>query len=242
MLADARIRLEGRLEELERATRALELARPQVQRGNWPSAQAALAELASPRLVDATGQAQALTRAEPELVAVLRRVQTAREGLVRAIEAKARDHGIAAASVEAKLEALAAQKVLFEREGSRGGVFAILFLVSFALAVTLGLAVSGPAAAAPFILAGICVFGWLYGRAPCIVVAQDVLVIDGTATPIADIERATLQPGLLKGTQTLTLRLKHGSIGFSLSIAPDGLVAALKSLGIEISRHEQWWP
>jgi hypothetical protein len=240
MLTDARIRLEGRLEVLEGATRALADARALVKQGNWPAAKAALQEAAGPRVVEATGQAQSLALTEAELLNVLRRLDAARRQLIAAVDREARARGVGTASAEAKLDALLAQQVLFEAELRSGWAIVVPFFALPALGIAAMAASKGAWVAVPFVLAFVGLFSWQYARAPRVVVAQDVIVVGGRATAVTEIERVTFQPGFLKDTFQMTLRLRHGSVGFTLPTLPGELVEAVRALGLEVS-HRSFW-
>jgi hypothetical protein len=240
MLADARIRLEGRLEELERATRALELARPQVKQGHWQAAKDALGELVGASLAEARGQALTLARSEPELTGVLRRMDTAGLRLVEAVHRKAKANGVTGSSAAAELDALAAQQVLFERQLRSPWALFMPFFAVCVVGIGAAFAAKGAWPALPFISTFVGLFTWQYVRAPHVLVAKDVVVVNGRATPTAEVERVLFAPGFLKDTHQMTLRLKIGSVGFTLPTLPDALVGALRSVGLEVT-HRQWW-
>jgi hypothetical protein len=73
-----------------------------------------------------------------------------------------------------------------------------------------------------------------------VVIAEDRIVVDGHAITVTEIERVIFQPGLMKDTFQMTLRLKHGSVAFTLPTLPSELVEAVRALGLEVSHRATW--
>jgi hypothetical protein len=44
----------------------------------------------------------------------------------------------------------------------------------------------------------------------------------------------------MKDTFQMTLRLKHGSVGFTLPTLPSELVGAVRALGLEVQHRGSW--
>jgi hypothetical protein len=244
MLTDARIRLEGKLEEVERAAAVLELALPPAKMGSWVPVKIALDTVGVPRVWRAVRAARELAKTETELQTVLGRLDGVRIKLADAVHAAARQRAIPTATVRQELNQLAADAVLYEAQlRNSWGLAAVPFL--FVYGVILFGALHARAAVLPVI--GMALFMSI-GLVPFlfstrVLVTRQTLIIGKRAVRTADVQHVVIRS---TGRRTATpydirVELAQGALEDQLPDAPLELDAALRKLGIETERIGNVW-
>jgi hypothetical protein len=238
-----RIRLEGRLETVERTCQLLELALPDVRSGLWAYVGHVLDEADDAQVAVATGTVRTMAKTETALSRTVRRVDRARGCFERAVAAEAARRGVPPGSVRQQIDRLIADRVLFEAQLK--SPFNSLLLP---LAGVLGLATVvawhhpvgwiAPALLAVFLGA----VALAHSGSRFVLVTRDRLVVDGEVTPIAEIRVVETDgeagdrpwPYVLHiGTRALPRIIR-------LPWIPQELVDAFAACGVEIRRYE--WP
>jgi hypothetical protein len=244
MLTDARIRLEGQLEEIERAAAVLELALPPAKKGSWGPVKIAYDTVGVPSVWRAVQATREMAKAEPELETVLRRHDAARIAIADAVHAAARKRALPSATVRQELDRLAADEVLYEarlRSPSSSlvfpfvGVFAVMLI---AAPVPIRIVLAVVAAAVTF----------FFGLVPFllsthVLLTRETLIIGMRSVRTADIRRVVLRSGFAQSSTPylITVELTGGSLEDRLPEAPLELDAALRRLHIETQRLGNWW-
>jgi hypothetical protein len=238
-----RIRLEGRLETVERACQLLELAVPDVRNGQWAYVGHVLDEVDCAQVAAATGAVRAMARSEAALSGTVRRIDRARDRFERAIEAEAARRGVDEPSARQQVERLAADQVLFETKLT-SPLNALLVpmagLVALATVVTWHYPEGWIAPALIGLFLGILAL--THSGSCFILVTRDRLVVDGVATPISQIR--VVQTDGKAGDRPWPYVLHIGTTAFPRMIRlpwiPQEMIAALADCGVEIRRYE--WP
>jgi hypothetical protein len=244
MITDARIRLEGKLEELERTITVLEGALPAVKNGNWPAARAALDTVATPDVRGALQAARAMAKNEPELDGMLRRIDGVRIALVDTIHAAARSRALPSMTVRQELERLVADEVVYEAR-LRNPPVAVYFPLGFFFMVTVFATKAAPGAVLPLLAVfGLIAIGLVpFAISTTVLITKEALIIDGKPIRIAEIRRVELQSVNPRLARPYVLRVERvdGVREVRLPEVPWELDAALRRLGIATERTGIWW-
>jgi hypothetical protein len=237
MEADARIRLEGRLEIVEQGTLEAIWALDGLKRNEWRGAARAL----DTKRADAVAAVRAMARVEPSLDRVLTRFERAHRRLGRAVAARAAARGLPVEPPRDQLRRLIEDDVLFEAD---------LHTPMLGLAVPLYGVV---------LLMGVCLwpehFGWippavlagflatlsvLYGGTTTVLVTRDRLVVGRHVVRIADLRRVTTDSTYSPRPSVLWLETTSHVRRATLPWIPEQMIDALATRGVAIERHD--WP
>jgi hypothetical protein len=226
----ARVRLEGRLEAIERATRELEAAAVQLETKAPTGLTFALAALQDPTTSEAEQTAARLTAHEPSLAPVLAKLDRARKAFRAAVEERAAMLGMRDAPLEDLATAVESEPILYSRK-------------PVDMKRTPGLLVAGF-----LVFRWLTVFGWVWNSLGLLLLAALAFV-----PGLSDSERVLVTPKRLRvGLETflwsdvLSVRLRPGHGVYLLELDtktwgprekrlqgyPRGLEGALERLGI----------
>jgi hypothetical protein len=242
MITDARIRLEGKLEELERATFAVETALASARRGHWAVVLRGLEEAGTKDVSEAVEAARKLAPLEPELERPLKRLDQARVKLANLIGARATERGLPIASLRTRVQMLIDEPVLFDRRLTTPGVgfMAVMFggLLAFPL-VTAPQHVLCPVAFFAIFMAIVFVPHFFGVR---VRVARHAVVIGREVAPIAELVRVRLSRSWRKtNPYDVEMVMKTRILRARLPWVPQELCEAIESLGVEVERGDGWW-
>jgi hypothetical protein len=233
MLNDARIRLEGRLEQLERATAAIEGSMASLRNGEIGVVQCVLDDIGTPELREATERVREMSKTEPELRAALRRLDRARVALANAVRRLARARGVPAMPVQEQVKRLIAEPLLWEDTVKSDWapftltVAGTAFMCLFTQAFTVHVWAAALVGSTVFVAA----MAYLFRRTH-IVLTRAALVVDDQAFPLEEIERVRFEPAIRSPMCRMVVRLRIGSVSVSLPEIPEGLPEALRSAGV----------
>jgi hypothetical protein len=242
MLMDARILLEGKLEEIERATSAAEAALAAARRGRWSIVLHGLDATSTPVLSAAIDAAERAALHEPDLGRPLRRLERARVRLTDFIRERTRERGIPIASVRTQVEQLRDDRVAFD--GQVRSPWRLL-LIPQGILCLIGAAFGARPVSLQLGLVGVmCLLLPLFPGVP-VLVSRHVLKIRKRVIPVADIIRVWFTTDLNLNHWSLRhfveIELRGSVLRTKLPSAPDELLAALEAVGIEVVRRDQGW-
>jgi hypothetical protein len=244
MLTDARIRLEGQLEEVERAAAVLELALPPAKKGAWGPVKIAYDTVGVPSVWRAVQATREMAKAEPELETVLRRHDASRIAIADAVHAAARKRAIPSATVRQELDRLAADEILYEaRLRNSSSTLAIPFLFIIGLILV---AAPDPIRIVFVVVAASVVlfFGLVpYLLSTRVLLTRETLIIGMRSVRTANIRRVELRATRPQSAMPYDIKveLNQGALEDQLPDAPLELDAALRRLDIETQRLGNWW-
>lgn len=239
MEADARIRLEGRLERVEQATLEAQGALDALKHNAWQPA----ANVLAADLRESVAAVRAMAAEEPSLERVLARFERAHRRLERAVAMKAAQRGVDEAPPREQLRTLLADQVLYEAKlRNPMPSFAVPIYGALVLIVLMEhhqpLALVFPAMVGAFV--SLLVVS--YGAATSVLVTEDRLVVGSQVVKLGDVLRVTtdVRNSGAPRPYTLTIELKRWIRTLKLPWIPQELVQALVSRGVAIERRE--WP
>jgi len=241
--SDARIRLEGRLETVERLAGLFEVVPAYVRDRQWAVAQRALEQLASAESSAAIAAVRKMAGEFPELGILLGRLERARFRAERAVRAAARTRGVIDVDARAELGQLLADEVLYEarlRSPLSGLMVPLYGLIAVAGLLTWhdSAAWVGVLMLAAFVTA----LGLVHGGSVFVLVTKDRLVVNRLIVPLDRVVR--IQTDCLERYRpwqyVLGIRTERSSHSARLPWIPQELVSALAEAGVAIDRFE--WP
>jgi hypothetical protein len=239
-VSDARIRLEGKLEEIERTTAMLDTALTSARNGQWATVLLAFDDTARPQVSTAVEAAQKLVKVDRELVAPLRQFERARTRLDAFVQERARKRGMQSDSLRKLVEMLRDEDLRFD-EYVRS-LWAVLWMVQLGLLTVAGIVFAPPILFLALFATFFTLPGLLGKR---VVVTGRTLTIGKTVVPITDIVRVRFslspRPGSFSRCVAV-IETRGGTVEARLPRVPIEAVDALKSLRIEVERRDQWWP
>jgi hypothetical protein len=244
MLTDARIRLEGQLEEVERAAAVLELALPPARLGSWTRVKIALDTVGVPQVWRAVRATREMAKTEPELAPVLRRLDATRIAIADAVHAAARKRAFAPGTVGQELDRLAADEVLYEAQLRNPRSTVVVPILFFLVAVSIAASHSPGAAVGVLAVALLISFGLVpFLFSTHVLLTRQALIIGGRSVRTADVRRVELRVAETRGATPYLIRveLKGNALVDRLPDAPLELDAALLKVGIETERIGSLW-
>jgi hypothetical protein len=238
-----RIRLEGRLEIVERAAALLELSLPDLRSGQWAFVGHVLDEVDGGQVAAATSAVRAMARTEPELWRAVKRIERARGKVHRTIAAIAARRGLPAGRPRELLDTLASDRVLFETKlTSQFNSMLIPIFGLLALATFITWHHPEGWIAPALIGAFLTVLALVHSGSRYILLTRDRLVVDGTATPIDEIRVVQTDGQAYDRPWPYVMHVRTTGLPriIRLPWIPPELVDALAECGVEVRRYE--WP
>jgi len=243
MISDARIRLEGRLEQIERATAVLESTLPSIRRGAVDVAQRVLDETSTPEVWAAVRRARELSDEEPELKPILAKLDRVKVKLADTVHALARARGVPPSSVRREVEKLLEAPVVYEsRLFNHAAFFVVPIAGTWLLFVITAMVTQDAWGPLPMFAGFGILMLWSVARTTKVVVTQEALVVNGAVTPVSTIERVSFESTCSRQTRyRMVVRLHHGSLSYELPTSPGDLLRALTRVGVAVEQRGSWW-
>jgi hypothetical protein len=230
-LSELRVRLEGALETVERATADMRAAAQEVRAGRTARLVAAMTQSESVTTQQAFETVQRLASQEPALAPIRERFIVAREAMRAATLARGAELGLPAVHPERVVAMLADAPVLFEGRAIPvlSGAKALPF-VATSFVVAAGLALVHPLLVAfPIFVA--TVVGARVAQAPRLVVTQVHLRLGATVIAVRDIGSVLVAKVLGPNRSIVRVRLRAGeTIEVDVPALPSGFVRALEQV------------
>lgn len=234
-LSAARIRLEGSLEVIEEATRALEHAAAQLEQGSIEGVARALRLRDEPRTLQARVEVEGLAADEPALEAVMERFSSAKRALVEKVTDRAGELGLPGESADAAAEVLANDPVLYEGRLVPWAVVAVLPIAG----VVGGLVTWNQKGSGLFMVVTFSIAAALFFTARRVVVTQRRVCIGPQVVPVSEVRSLRVTRVVrrtFKGGQKVHYELAfdcgdRGERTLEIPFVPSPLRVALTQLG-----------
>jgi hypothetical protein len=235
MLHDMRIRLEGRLEEVERAAAALETGLEHSEQGHFTLLREALKLDTS----EARTHVAKLAPREYELQVLLRRWERLHARVARTVSKRARIMGVPEVPLQGALDALAAERVAYEEVVRNRAVWlpivALAVMSVLALKHTHQLMVVAVYAAVGFF----AVLSHVMAAAR-VIVTDRRLIIGANRVPLVDVRCLIIERMRRRSARPflLTVQLRNGSrLEQRMPHVPRAFVKTMEAAGVEVTQH-----
>lgn len=237
-LSNARVRLEGALEDIEAATDALEQAARQLEQGRTDGVALALRLRDEPRTSQGRAALERLVSEEPALDDVLRRFVSARQSFLTKLNERASELGLGGESAATTVEALVQDPVVYEARVVPWGGLLVLGVFGTVMLV-LGASQRG-AGLALIVIAALA--AWMFFSSPRVVVTRRRICVGPqvvTWTDVRSLVVARVERRTMKGGRSVHFELTFdcgpaGERNFRLLAFPPGLRSALTQVGVAV--------